>query len=57
MVITYTTYDLSQDPIPIYMIEYGWWRYALIRWYMVIHHETTHGPDQDPIPICLIEYG
>ena len=47
----------SQDPIPICVIEYGWWKYAWILRYMVSHHEITHGPDQDPIPICVIEYG
>ena len=43
-----TTYDPSQDPIPICMIEYGWWRYALIRWYMVGHHENNIWPKPRP---------
>ena len=47
-VIMKTTYGPSQDPIPICMIEYGWWRYALIIWYMVGHHENNIWPQSRP---------
>ena len=39
-----TTYDPSQDPIPIC----GWWMYAVIWRYMVIYHKNNLWPK--PIP-------
>ena len=42
------TYDPSQNPIPLCVIEYGWWMYAFIWWYMGSHHKNNIWPKPRP---------
>ena len=43
-----TTYYPNQDPIPICMIDCGWWMYAFIWGYMVSHHNNNIWPKPRP---------